>query len=142
MTQRRAAGLQDQMPLQDLMNRILIVLLLSVVGTVILFVGAGMHGGMCHCSTAMFALFPIGSYVTMRTSWESVGLLLVLVQFPLYAVIVTLVNGTQRRVIVLLLVIVFHVLAASLAVYDYCQSRRRCELAPSANPSTLAQTKG
>ena len=72
----------------------------------------------------------------------SVGLLVTLVQFPLYAVIVTLVNGARRRVIVLLLVIVFHVLAASLAVYDYCQSRRRCELESSSNPWTLAQTNG
>lgn len=101
-----------------------------------------MYGGMCHCGTAMFALFPFGSFVTLKTSWESAGLLLVLVQFPLYAVIVTLVNGARRRVIVLLLVIVFHVLAASLAVYDYCQSRRRCELAPSSNRWTFAQTKG
>ena len=101
-----------------------------------------MYGGMCHCGTAMFALFPFGSFVKLKTSWESVGLLLVLVQFPIYAVIVTLVNGTQRRVIVLLLVIVFHVFAAALAVSDYCQSRHRCELAPSSNSWTLAQTKG
>ena len=112
------------------MKPILIALPLSVLGTIVLFVGAAMYGGMCHCETAMFALFPFGSFLTMRTSGESVGLLVTLVQFPLYALIVTLVNGARRRVIVLLLVIAFHVLAGSLTLYDYCQSRGTCELGP------------
>lgn len=66
----------------------------------------------------VFALFPFVSFLTMRTSWQSVGLLVTLVQFPLYALIVTLVHGARRKVIVLLIVIAFHVLAGSLTLYD------------------------
>ena len=78
-----------------------------------------MHGGMCHCMTAMFALFPYTSFVMMRMSWDSLGLLFALLQFPLYAVIITVVNGARWKVIVLLLILTLHILAASFALRDY-----------------------
>jgi hypothetical protein len=100
------------------MKRLFRPLLLSTFGSIILFVGAAMHGGMCHCMTAMFTLFPYGSYVMMRMSlsWDSVGLLLALLQFPVYAVIITVVNGVRWKIIVLLLIIVLHLVAASFAL--------------------------
>jgi hypothetical protein len=121
-----------------LSKRLLIALTLSVVVTIVLVIGAAMYGGMCHCSTAMFTLFPFGAFVMMKTSWESSGLLLALVQFPLYALIVTVVNGTRMRVIVLLLIVALHILGASFALHDYCQSRHRCELA---YPQSLAEAQ-
>ena len=100
------------------MKRLFRPLLLSTLGSIILFVGAAMHGGMCHCMTAMFTLFPYGSYVMMRMSlsWDSVGLLLALLQFPVYAVIITVVNGVRWKIIVLLLIVVLHFVAASFAL--------------------------
>ena len=62
---------------------LLLLLLLTVVGTAILLVGAGMAGGACHCMSPMFTLFPYGSFISQRTSWESFGFLLLLLQFPL-----------------------------------------------------------
>ena len=113
------------------MKRLLLPLLLSTLGTIILFVGAAMHGGMCHCMTAKIALFPYGRFVIMMIGWDSFGLLLALLQFPVYAVIITVVNGVRWKMIVLLFIVILHVGAASFALRDYCQSRRRCAAAPS-----------
>ena len=66
----------------------------------------------------------------MRFSWDSLGLLIALLQFPLYAVIITVVKGMRWKVVALVLVVVIHVLTASIALRDYCQSRRTCELVP------------
>jgi hypothetical protein len=111
-------------------KRLLIAVALSVVGAVILFIGAAMHGGMCHCSTAMYTLFPYGAYTMMTSRFENLGLLLIAIQFPLYVVTIVLVKGSRRKVIALLLIIASHVLAVSIALHNYCQSWRRCALEP------------
>ena len=66
----------------------------------------------------------------MTLSSDTLGFLLIAIQFPLYAVIFVLVKGARWRVIALLLVVGSHVLAASLALHDYCRSRRRCAVEP------------
>jgi hypothetical protein len=93
-------------------KRLAFTLLLSVAGTVVLLVGAGMAGGACHCMTPMFTLFPYGSFVMTRLSWDSLGLLLAVLQFPFYTLIMTVVNGERWKVIVLMLIITLHVFAA------------------------------
>ena len=67
------------------MVRIIVSLILSVLATAILFIFAGMAGGACHCMTMMYSLFPYGAVIGMRTSFEATSLLLILIQFPLYA---------------------------------------------------------
>jgi hypothetical protein len=122
------------------MKRLLLALPLSLAVTIVLFAGAAMYGGMCHCETAMYAFFPYGSFAMIRMSWDSLGLLMMLVQFPIYSVIITVVNGARRKVMVLLLIVALHALAASFALHDYCQSRRRCALAPS--PTRWTEERG
>ena len=111
----------------------LLLLLLSAVGTVILLVGAGMAGGACHCMTPMFTLFPYGSFISERTSWESFGFLLLLLQFPLYVMIVTLIKGIRWKVACLVLIIALHILAAVFGFREYCQSRRTCAISAPSN---------
>ena len=110
------------------MKRIIIVLILSAAATAVLFVGAGMAGGACHCMTPMYTLFPYGSFVMMHFSSDGLGLPLALLQFPAYVVVLSLVRGTRRKLGVLLLLIVPHVSFASFALRDYCQTRRTCFL--------------
>jgi hypothetical protein len=114
---------------------LLLLLLLTVVGTVILLVGAGMAGGACHCMTPMFTLFPYGSFITERTSWENFGFLLLLLQFPLYVTIVTVIKGIRWKIASLVLIIALHVLAAFFGLRDYCQSRRTCAISAPSNNS-------
>jgi hypothetical protein len=110
------------------MARIVVSLIVSAAATAVLFVGAAMVDGACHCMTSMFTLFPYGSFVMMHFSSDSLGLPLALLQFPVYAVVLTLVKGMRWKVGVLLLLIALHVVAASFSLRDYCQSRRTCFL--------------
>ena len=98
------------------MARFFVGLILSVVATVILMFFAGMAGGICHCMTTMFALFPYGSIVTMRTSWESAGLILTFFQFPLYTLIVQILRSSQPRALAILVILAVHTLAAMLGL--------------------------
>jgi|SRR6266404_5714248 len=110
------------------MTRILVVLILSAAATAVLFVGAAMADGMCHCSTSMFTLFPYGSFVMMHFSSDTFGLPLALLQFPVYGLVLTLVKGMRWKLGALLLLIALHVAAASFALRDYCQWRGTCFL--------------
>ena len=110
------------------MERILIALVVSAVATAISFVGAAMADGMCHCMTSMYRMFPYGTFVMMHFSSDTFGLPLALIQFPVYAVVLTLTKGWRWRLCVLLLLIGLHVVAASLALRDYCGSQHRCSL--------------
>ena len=107
-------------------NSIIIAFAISAVVSVVLLVGAGMAGGACHCMTPMFSLFPYGSFVMEHFDSGTLGLPLALLQFPIYIVILILVKETHWKLIVLGLLIALHVLAATFALRDYCESRRTC----------------
>ena len=111
-----------------MIHRVFIALILSAIATVALFIGAGMFDGMCHCMTGMYTLFPYGSFVMMHFSSDTWGLLLSLIQFPVYVLMVMLVKGVRWRLGVALLLLVLHGAAASFGLHDYCQSRRSCRL--------------
>jgi hypothetical protein len=112
------------------MKRLLISLVLSAVGSVVLFAGAAVSGGLCHCMTAMFNLFPYGTFAIMKLGWDNLGLALALLQFPIYAVSITMIKGVRWKIILLLLFLFLHVVAASFVLKDYCRGRARCEVLP------------
>jgi hypothetical protein len=103
------------------MDRLMLLLpltLLSVPFTIILLVGAGMAGGACHCMTPMFTLFPYGSFISQRTSWEYFGFFLMLFQFPLYVTMVAGINGKRWKTASVISIITLHVLAALFGSRD------------------------
>ena len=108
--------------------KIIVALGLSIVGSVVLFIGAGMAGGACHCMKPMFTLFPYGSFVMMHFSSDTFGLPVALLQFPVYVLVVLLVKGARWKLCVLLLVVILHVAAVSFALTDFCRSRPTCLL--------------
>jgi hypothetical protein len=110
------------------MTRIFVALIVSAAATAVLFIGAAMADGMCHCMRSMFTLFPYGSFVMMHFSSDTFGLPLALVQFPIYVLVVMLVKGMRWKLGVILLLTALHIGAASFAFSDYCQSRRTCML--------------
>jgi hypothetical protein len=105
--------------------RIFVPLILSVVATAILFVLAAMSDGMCHCMNSMFTLFPYGTTLVMRTSWENTGLLLTFVQFPLYTTLLLVVPGKRWKILVLVLLLMVHAMAAVFALRAHNASRYR-----------------
>ena len=112
------------------LSLLLLSLLLSVVATIVLLVGVGMAGGACHCMTPNFTLFPYGTFIWERTSWENLGFLLLLLQFPLYVTIVMLIKGNRWKIVAVLLIVVLHVLAATFGFRDYCDRRDTCAISP------------
>jgi hypothetical protein len=118
------------------MERLMLLLpltLLSVPFTVILIVGAGIAGSVCHCMTPMFTLFPYGSFISQRTSWEYVGFFLMLFQFPLYVTIVAGITDKRWKTATLMLIIALHFLVALFGVRDYCQSHHTCDISAPSN---------
>ena len=97
---------------QTEMNRIFVALIISVVSTGILFIMAAMSGGVCHCMDAMFNLFPYGTIIEMRTSWNDTGLLLTFVQFPIYTILVLITPTKRWKVVVVIVLLVIHVVFA------------------------------
>ena len=96
-----------------------IALPVSAVVTVALFLASGFAGGACHCMTPVSIFFPYGTFITMRTSWEATGGYATLFQFPLYATIIALTNGWRRRLIVSIVLLIMHSVAALGAVTMY-----------------------
>lgn len=94
------------------MKRVLIAILVGVVLTLLLFALAGLLGGACHCMTPTTAFFPYGAIILGRFSTESLGLLMIVIQFPLYAVVLAKVNGWERKMVVALLLLTLHVAVA------------------------------
>jgi hypothetical protein len=97
-------------------KRNLLAILIAIVVTFVVGVPAAFFGGACHCSTAMSVVFPYSSVVVIRTSWESSGELLTLLQFPMYSVIIANQNSQRRKLIAAIALLVLHVFAATFAL--------------------------
>jgi hypothetical protein len=85
--------------------------------TVVLFVIGGMAGSACHCMTPMTVFFPYGTAVSMSGEWETVGLLLITAQWPLYGWLLTNTPAGGKRLIVLILLAVVHAAAVMFWLY-------------------------
>jgi hypothetical protein len=72
-----------------------------------------------------------------RTGWENFGVLLLFVQFPFYATIVTILNGTRMKIASVVLIIVLHVIASVFGYRNFCQSRRTCAISTPSIHSVL-----
>jgi hypothetical protein len=68
------------------MKRAIIAFLIGVAVTLVAFVTAAFGGGACHCSTPSAVLFPYTTFFLKR--WEAVSTVLLLLQFPGYALAV------------------------------------------------------
>ena len=98
---------------------LIVSLIVSAILSVVLIVLAAMFDGMSHSSKSMYTLFPYGTSVVMRTPWSSIGMILLVIQFPLYALILNLVRPLRWKAVALVLIIAIHVLAVVLGVRAY-----------------------
>ena len=98
------------------MRRSLLAVTIGFGLTVVLFVIGGMAGSACRCMTPMTIFFPYGTAVSMSADWETAGLLLITVQFPLYAWL--LINAPAgKRLLLLTVLAVVHGAAAAYWLY-------------------------
>lgn len=98
------------------MIRIIVALGISAAATAVLLTVARTADGACLCTTPMYALFPYGTYVMMRSSSDIFGMSLALIQFPIYVVVPTLIKETSLRLFVLVGFVVLHIAFAAIAL--------------------------
>ena len=98
---------------------LLIAVPISIVITILFLFAAGFAGGACHCMTPVSVLFPYGTFITMRTRFETAGFYSDVFQFPVYATIIALVHGWRKRLVVSFVLLVIHSVAAVGAVTMY-----------------------
>jgi len=103
------------------MKRILIGTAIGTVLTVVFFTLAGFFGGACHCVTPTTAFFPYAAIVWGATTWDSMGTVLIALQFPFYAIVLIPVRGIPRRILSFVLLLLVHsaAIVAGLRVYHH-----------------------
>jgi hypothetical protein len=99
-------------------KRVLLAILIGVLITPLLFALAGILSAACHCITPITVLFPYAAITLKKLSADSIALVLIAIQFPIYAVVLG--RWRWKKVVVLSLLAV-HAAATlvSLAVASH-----------------------
>jgi Na+/H+-translocating membrane pyrophosphatase len=95
------------------MKRVSLAILIGVLITPLLFALAGILSAACHCITPTTLIFPYAAITLEKLSADSIGLLLIAIQFPLYAVVLG--RWPKKKVIVFSL-LAFHVAATLVSL--------------------------
>ena len=103
------------------MERVFVPILIGILLTVLFVLLGGFAGDACHCLTPTTIFFPYGTIVLQHTSRESVGLLLIALQFPLYSIILANVSRGRRRILALLILFATHAAATLIGLTVYRQ---------------------
>jgi hypothetical protein len=101
------------------MKRLLIAILVGIFLTVVFFVLAGFFGGACHCVTPTTIFFPYAAIVLGGFGRDSVGLLLIALQFPLYTIIFAKLKGRRQQALVSFILLLVHAVATSVGLRVY-----------------------
>ena len=86
----------------------------GIVAGVFFFILAVFADGACHCVKSTLALFPYAG-LALNHSFESASLPLMIVQFPLYAIVIGLVRS-KARIVVILGLLLAHVAVAWISL--------------------------
>ena len=103
------------------MKRVFFPILIGIAVTVLFVLLGRFAGGACRCLTPTTIFFPYGTIVLQYTSRESIGLVLIALQFPLYSIVLANVGGGRRRILALLILSATHVAATLLGLIVYHQ---------------------
>ena len=108
------------------MKGLLLSLGLGVLATVSFFVVGGLFSGGGHSLVAINFFFPYSGIVgpsLKDTRWEFVSMILLLAQFPVYALLVS--YSARRRFLVAIVLLFLHAVAAVAALRIYDASKPR-----------------
>jgi hypothetical protein len=103
---------------KETMKRLLIVLFIGSILEILFIVMAAAAGGACHCVTPTMILFPYAAIMLGGPSWESMSTVAMIVEFPLYSVVIGAVRG-RAKVLAILAVTVCHIAAVVIALKLY-----------------------
>jgi len=101
------------------MKRLFIATLAGIVLTVVFFALAGFFGGACHCVTPTTIFFPYAAIVFGTTSWDSIGLVLITLQFPAYVMTLVSWGGIKRRALAFIILFLSHTAAIIIGLKVY-----------------------
>jgi hypothetical protein len=108
------------------MDRTALCIVMSGIAGGILLLFAGFADAACHCMTPMFVLFPYGATIFNLTDWQGAGLLMMLIQFPLYMAAILTSSSARLKIAALVLLVAIHSLSAFFGLRGYCNSRHTC----------------
>jgi hypothetical protein len=100
------------------MKTIVVALIIGSVLEILFFAMAAVAGGACHCVTPTMILFPYAAILLGGPSWESMSTVAMIVEFPLYSVIIGAVRG-RAKVLAILAVTVCHIAGIVVALKLY-----------------------
>ena len=114
------------------MKRIIVSLLIAlpisgVVTAVLLFASAVVGMSCHHCDAVFSVFFPYGASIGLillranivDTGWAYIAYAALLLQFPFYAIVIAIVNGWRSPLLVSLLILIVHSIAAVGSVIMY-----------------------
>jgi hypothetical protein len=96
------------------MKKFLIGLVAGLVLTGAFFLLTAFADGACHCVKPTIIVFPYAALALSR-SWESASLPLIVLQFPIYSILIAKITGIRFKVLTLAIVIALHAGTATLA---------------------------
>ena len=109
------------------MKRFLLAIGAGVLLATILFLIGALYSGGGHSLTAITVFFPYSGLVAPSlkdTRWEIIAMILMVAQFPVYALLVVYTKGLRRN-IVLTIISILHTVAAVIALQVYESSQPR-----------------
>jgi hypothetical protein len=101
------------------MKKLLFAIGIGIIVTVLFLALAGFFGGACHCVAPTTAFFPYAAIVWGATSWDSVGLILFAVQYPVYAVALSVPRANARRVVFVAVILATHIAGVLIGLKVY-----------------------
>ena len=101
------------------MKLTLIAIVIGLALTVVFFALAGFFGGACHCVTPTTIFFPYAAIVFGTTGWDSIGLVLIALQFPLYTITLVTVRGIKWRALSFAILLLGHTVALLVGLQVY-----------------------
>ena len=89
---------------------------------VVFFLLAGFAGGACHCETPVTVFFPYWMIALGAFNWESISNILLIIQFPVYALAMARARGDNWKALTFLILLTLHVAAVITAFRVYRHS--------------------
>src|SRR3954453_1918129 len=96
------------------MKKSLIGIVAGIGLTGVFFLLTALADGACHCVKPTIIVFPYAALALSR-SWESASLPLLVLQFPIYSILMAKTQGIRLKVLTLAIVVALHAVTATLA---------------------------
>ena len=98
------------------MKRILVGILVGILVTVLFFLVAMFSDGACHCVRPTIIFFPYSAIALEKSAPDLMSLALMVLQFPIYSVLLAGIKNRTRRVLTALTLLACHLIAASMGL--------------------------